>query len=340
MAVISISTLFGDPATLGGNWERPVHETANRCFILPGATCCICVPQTASRVVVEMWGQGGGGGGSCCCQWPSSGGQGGSYAYKVWSGAISPQTLGTNFSFCGCVCTCDCKSYDACGSPGQFSRLCMCNSSNWIGCVTGGTGGCSYCTTFSWYCCSGYSCRPAYDMCGLVSPTTTVNVQTRFFGTHAGVSQMGVSCICDASFICLGASACVPIGWCMNTSDQSLPSTSSSFCTINELFPIQSCSCWDIYRLGACGFSVDVNSNCSLISGYTSLRGANRRIGFGGAAYAGGRMQPCTCNPETDTWCGFGGNFPGGGGRGSAACGGGCCMGSYGGGGLILISWV
>lgn len=335
MAVINISTLFGDPEKLSGTWARPVHETANRCHVLPGGSCCICVPQTASRVVVEMWGQGGGGGGSCCCMWPSSGGQGGSYAYKVWSGGISPQALGTHFSFCACVCTCDCRSYDAYGSPGQFSRLCMCNSSNWIGCVNGGAGGCTQCIGAGFWPTCNCQCNAQYDLCLLANPGQTVTVQTGYFGTNSHCAETGASCLCGGSFICVPNTSCVPIGFCVNTSDPTL-SASTVTTSLDTIFAPVVCSCWDFYRLGACGFS---RSGC-LNANANGTNQESYRIGIGGAAYAGGKQQHITFNNNNNTWCGFSGNFPGGGGRGSAACSGGCCYGSHGGGGLILISWV
>jgi len=117
-------------------WNRPTHEV-NRVAILAGDAKCICVPSTATRVVVEMWGQGGGGSPSACCTTGIYGGQGGSYSSKVFAGLCSPATMGTCILFCGCVCTCDCMAVGVlatavCGHCGQYSWLKNCNQTGII----------------------------------------------------------------------------------------------------------------------------------------------------------------------------------------------------------------
>lgn len=337
----TLTNLFlGNPA-----WNRPTHG-ANRCVILPGSCCCVCVPSTATRVVVEMWGQGGGGSGGRCCTWGGSGGQGGSYASKVWTGATAPASTGTCMSFCGCVCACDCKTPIGDGHPGQFSRLTNCNTSggagvgSWIGCVNGGAGGFQCCTATSWICC-GCQFNPGYDIqCIGPKPATTPQAyQIACMSTAQNSACDGGSTQC-----CAGSSCYCAIGLCSATCTGFqhrfnetciVPATSSTaLFAFDQIFQPVACNCFDNYRLGACGWS---KAGLPYLTACTIWNWCD--IGVGGAAYAGGCQEKRNFSLGNHAYCGFAGNFPAGGGKSSGACGGGCCCGSIGGGGLILISW-
>jgi hypothetical protein len=318
MGTLNLSTLFGTSTSSaatnsGGLWNRPTHETTCQMPIYPGGSCCFAVPANATRIVIEMWGQGGGGSGSCCCQWGATGGQGGAYAYKVFT-----NLTGTAQSFCGCACTCDCNSYDASGHPGQFSRLTQCTGAGWVGCVGGGAGGYSYCTATCWW--SSGSCQPQFDTRCISSGASAGS-----YPASEAQSQYGASCLCEGTYICVGATGPTnPINY---TTSVVAVATNSALDTV---FVPVSCACWDVYRRGACGFT--------FASGLGDGGSCNQYLGVGGASYAGGAQQTraCTTGPA---YCGFNGNFPGGGGRSSGVFGGGCCWGSYGGGGLILMSY-
>lgn len=339
----SLTDLFlGNP-----KWGRPTHG-ANRFAVLAGTSGCFCAPPTATRVVVEMWGQGGGGPGACCCQWDRMGGQGGSYAYKVWDGALSPSSTGQGMSFCGCVCACDCMSCSEAGHPGQFSRLRNCNTlggtgiGSWLGCVTGGAGGCALCTATTWMCfgcCT--NCNAGYDICCITRPRAAIPdfysiaacmSEAQSSGCRGGSQQCcaGASCYCAGnlcSFTCTGQqhifNDIVPVG-----------AGGTDAFTFDQIFAPVSCACFDTYRLGACGWSKNQ------VQGLTGCTTWNYCwIGVGGAAYAGGRQENRSFSNGNYAYCGYGGNFPGGGAKGAGACGGGCCSGGIGGGGLILISW-
>jgi hypothetical protein len=324
MGTLNLSTLFGTSTSSaatnsGGLWNRPTHETTCQMAILPGGNCCFSVPSGATRVVIEMWGQGGGGANACCCQWGMTGGQGGSYAYKVFT-----NLTGTAHYFCGCVCTCDCQSYSAHGSDGQFARLTQCTGS-WTGCVNGGYGGDAYCTATCWWGTSygGYTCNVQYNTNCLSGSSTT---GTSSYPLSESTQCVGPSCICGGTYICIGASGPTnPIGF-----TTSLVATGGTNTVLNTIFPPITCACFDAYRQGACGFTY--NAGCTDGGSCCSF------LGVGGAAYAGGAQQTraCTTGPA---YCGYNGNFPGGGGRSGGAFGGGCCFGGAGGGGLILLSY-
>lgn len=337
----NLSDLFiGDP-----KWRRPTPG-ANRCVVLAGTSCCICVPNTATRVVVEMWGQGGNGGGGRCCTWGATGGQGGSYASKVWEGTSAPATTGQCMLFCGCVCACDCKVSIGNGSAGQFSRLTNCNASGgagiggWIGCVNGGAGGCQCCAgAASWPCCA---CKynPGYDI-QCVSATTTVLPD--YYQIACMSTAQSTACDGGSQLCCAGASCYCATNYCSFTCTGH-PHCRNEVCTVaagggeaftfDQIFVKVSCACFDNYRLGACGWSKAGNPT---LGGCTIWNYCD--IGVGGAAYAGGCQQKNNFSMGNYAYCGFAGNFPGGGGKTSAACGGGCCCGSIGGAGLILVSW-
>lgn len=323
-------------------WNRPTHE-ANRFAIMPGGTGSVCVPSTATRVVVEMWGQGGGGAGGCCCMWGCVGGQGGSYAYRVFSGATSPRTLGRCMLFCGCVCTCDCMSYDQSGHPGQCSWLRNCNTAaaapagSWYGVVYGGTPGYTYCTATSWVC-SGCNpdINPQYDT-GCM--TSSAAIPQYFSICNMSTAQNGAcnggSCLCCAGSSCYcAANLCsVTYAGTQHTTAEACVYVGSTTTGLDRVFEPVACNCFDSYRLGACGWSKVQNLGYSGTWNYCD-------IGVGGASYAGGAQEKRNFSLGSFAYCGFAGNFPGGGGKSSAVCDGGCCWGSIGGGGLILISWA
>lgn len=339
---LSLSSLFvGNPA-----WNRPTHGTAGRCVILPGSACCVCVPSTATRAVIEMWGQGGGGAGACCCQWGSSGGQGGSYAYKVWDATCAPCTF-AGFSFCGCVCACDCMAPNCCGHLGQFSRLTMCNALSWVGCVNGGAGGCGCCNAASWPCfgCTN-GCNTGFDICCI---RAVASITPEFYHIPCCMSNAQNGTCNGGSVNCCASSSCYcATNLCSATSagqqhifneiNPCFPTgVAASRATFNEIFQSVSCVCFDVYRLGACGWSK--SGACD--NGITSCGIWNFCwIGVGGAAYAGGNQEHRNFSVGNYAYCGYAGNFPGGGGKSAGACGGGFCNGSIGGGGLILISWT
>jgi hypothetical protein len=322
-------------------WNRPTHE-ANRLSIAGGSSCCVCIPNTATRLVVEMWGQGGGGSGGACCSWGCTGGQGGSYANRVWdiSGVASAITL------CGCGCSCDCRTPISCGHPGQFSRLTDCSGGLglWIGCVNGGTGGACGCIgATSWVCTScGCAFNPQFDT-GCIKGFTPVTDSLPQFYALCGMSTAqnsactGGSAACCAGSSCycaltLCSATCTGTQHCFNNPTICSASATAS-CNFNTVFPIVNCACFDVYRQGACGWS---KANINL--GYDSTWNFCD-IGVGGAAYAGGAQEKRNFSLGNFAYCGFAGNFPGGGGKSSGVCGGGCCCGSIGGAGLILISW-
>jgi len=340
----TLTDLFiGDP-----KWRRPTPG-ANRCVILAGTSCCICVPSNATRVVVEMWGQGGGGAGAACCSWGCSGGQGGSYGAKVWEGSQAPASTNCCIMFCGCVCACDCRAPgctgQSCGHPGQFSRLTSCSTGNptvggWIGCVNGGAGGCRGGIGTSWPCC-GCKCNPGYDIqcIGVGATNLPEAYQIAFMSTAQSSACDGGSQSC-----CAGASCYCATGYCSATCTGFqhrfnetciVPSANSSaLFSFDQIFPKINCSCFDNYRLGACGWSKAGNpylTSCTIWNWCD--------IGVGGAAYAGGCQQKQNFSMGSWASCGFAGNFPGGGGKSAGACGGPCCCGSIGGAGVILVSW-
>lgn len=351
MATQNLSTLFGSAGSSSaagtnssGAWNRPLHETQCQWVVYPGGQCSFCVPSNATRVVIEMWGQGGGGAGACCCTWGSTGGQAGSYAYKVWSNAAgnSPAARGSYMCLCGCVCACDCQSYDTNGSYGQFSRVYDCTG-YWYGCVCGGQPGNAYCTATCWWSNgAGYNCNVRWDACCAMLPASSGSTSGcyAFPASESNGNIVGPSCICGGSYICVGASGINnPIGF--TTAGGVCPSTaapSSGFTAntaqIDCVWQYCGCSCFDFLRVGACGFTNLTNASFGSAAG-----SCDAKIGVGGAAYAGGAQQQRSSNPSTFYYCGFPGNFPGGGGRSAGAFGGGCCAGGYGGGGLILVSY-
>ena len=325
-------------------WNRPTHGS-NRCVILAGRDCCICVPSTATRVVVEMWGQGGGGAGAQCCTWGSTGGQGGSYASKVWEAAESPASRGQCMLFCGCVCACDCRTPTGNGHPGQFSRLRNCNTtggapvSEWIGCANGGCGGCQCCAgAASWPCCS---CKynPQYDIQCIIAREKP----PEFYQISCMSTAQSSACGGGSQLCCAGASCYCATGLCSFTCtgfqhrfNETCITTSTSDCffSFDRIFPKINCTCFDNYRLGACGWT---KSGTPYLTSCTIWNYCD--IGVGGASYAGGCQQKQNFSMGNWASCGFAGNFPGGGGKSSGSCGGGCCCGSIGGAGLILVSW-
>lgn len=338
----TLSDLFiGNP-----KWNRP-EPGANRCVILAARSCCIAVPQTATRVVIEMWGQGGGGVPGRCCSWSCTGGQGGSYAAKVWEGSIAPINTGQCMMFCGCVCACDCMTFCSMqGHPGQFSRITNCNISGgtgiggWIGCASGGIGGQRRQIAESYVCsgcnenynrgydiqCVGVGASEIPDAYAITCMSTAQN------SACTGGSQLCcalASCYCAIPY-CSFTNAGHP--HCRNETCIIAAASTSGFLEFDQIFSKVNCTCFDNYRLGACGWS----KGTSL--GYNNTWN-HCDWGVGGAAYAGGCQQKRNFSMGNFAYCGFPGNFPGGGGKSSASCGGPCCCGSIGGAGVILVSW-
>jgi len=345
-------------------WNRPTHE-ANRDAILAGNVKCICIPNTATRVVVEMWGQGGGGASASCCTWGIYGGQGGSYSNKVFTGVNSPAGMGTCILFCGCVCTCDCANVgvlDAtarCGHCGHFSWLRNCNTVGtmacWYGCTTGGVGGVPLCTAGPWVdmCCSNmsfcYNVSSNYCTLKFNSEYNTLcldinkkslfaltNMSTSNSSSYLGGSQSccaGASCFCAAT---LTSANCINPNT-FNTNELTLQIHQNNN-SLNNIFKCICCNCFDIYRLGACGFT-DLNDMTPLAKAGVWTCNRFSMFGVGGASYAGGAQQHYSLNDGGYIYQGASGNFPGGGGRSSGTNGGAACQGSIGGAGLIIISW-
>jgi hypothetical protein len=335
----NLSDLFiGDP-----NWRRPTHG-ANRCVVLAGTSCCICVPSTATRVVIEMWGQGGGGAGAQQCTWGWTGGQGGSYGSKVWEGDDAPAATSCCITFCGCVCACDCRVPIGNGHPGQFSRLTSCSTGNptvggWIGCVNGGVGGQVQFLNFSWPCCS-CKCNPGYDIqcvgtgaTGLPDAYHIACMSTAQNSACSGGSM--VCCVASACYCATGLCSATCAGFQHRVNEVCVVGAAGSDkLTFDQIFPKVNCACFDNYRLGACGWS---KAGTPYFTSCTIWNWCD--IGVGGAAYAGGCQEKRNFSLGSWAYCGFAGNLPGGGGKSSGACGGGCCSGSIGGPGLILVSW-
>jgi len=344
-------------------WNRPTHE-ANRAAILAGTAKCICVPSTATRVVVEMWGQGGGGSPGNCQTNGIYGGQGGSYSNKVFTDVNSPACMGTCILFCGCVCTCDCMAIPVAGVPtcghcGQFSWLRNCNTvgamANWYGCTTGGVGGVPLCShTVFWHealnKCSLHFCMYGNNItCGLpfnseyntlcldINKKTLFALQNMSISNSAnlsGGSCVGSSCFCADTL----TSASVTGTGTFNTNELTLAIHQNNN-SLNNIFKCLYCSCFDNYRLGACGFT-DLNDATPLAKAGIWTCDISAMIGVGGASYAGGSQQHCSNQVSNMAYMGMGGYFPGGGGRSSATYGVGyLCNGSIGGAGLIIISW-
>jgi len=341
-------------------WNRPTHE-ANRDTILAGQDKCICVPSTATRVVVEMWGQGGGGAGANCCQWGIYGGQGGSYSNKVFTGVNSPAGMGTCISFCGCVCTCDCMTISpvgsaTCGHCGQFSRLRNCNTvgamASWIGCTTGGIGGVPLCDAANaWidnYCRSNSYCQYNIRLCSLPFNseynTLCLDINKKsMFSLHMSLSASATSL--GGSQLCCGAASCFCAATLTSATGQGSFNTNELILSIhqnnnalNNIFKCACCACFDNYRLGACGFT-DLTDMSPLAKAGIFTCNRFAMIGVGGASYAGGAQQHYSLNDGGYIYQGAGGYFPGGGGKGSSTCGAVFCNGSIGGAGLIIISW-
>jgi len=339
----SLSNFFlGNPV-----WNRPTHS-ANRFAITAGQSRCICIPSTSNRVVVEMWGQGGGGAPGRCCSWGCTGGQGGAYAYRVWEGASSPQGVGTCFSFCGCVCACDCRAFcTMAGHPGQFSRLTNCNAAggagigSWIGCVQGGAGGIQAQLSTSWVCANfGCNFNTQYDTGCIRTPPSG---KPEFYAIICGSCALDSTCVGGSCFCCVGASCyCAELlcsATCVGPAHTTAEICASAAggagaCGINVIFPVVSCACWCVYRLGSCGWA----KNTPILTACTTWNYCDQ--GVGGHSWGGGQQQKRNAAMGQYAYCGFAGHFPGGGGSSSGACGGGCCCAAIGGGGLILISWA
>jgi hypothetical protein len=324
-------------------WNRPTHE-ANRFAIMPGQAGCQCIPQTSTRVVIEMWGQGGGGGAACCCMWGMVGGQGGAYASRVFTGATAPVCIGQCISFCGCVCTCDCMSPETTGHAGQFAKLQNCNTTGaggvgaWLGCAGGGAAGVTCCKSAeSWVCC-GISCNTKYDTGCIQFPAA---VSSGFWAISNMSTAQNSACTGGSLLCCVGSSCYCAATLCSATTGGTQHTTAEATTSLvlspmstslNDIFAPVACSCFDVYRLGACGWTKGINL------GYSTWNHCD--IGVGGASYAGGAQEKRNFSQGNFGYCGFAGNFPGGGGKSAGACGGGCCCGSIGGGGLIIISWA
>lgn len=287
-----------------GAWCRPTHRTTCCLFVSGGQACCICIPQTATCFVVEMWGQGGGGAAMCCCMWSCVGGQGGDYGWFVCT------TSNTNHILCICVCQCACCTPGVTGSPGQFARVSNCTTSlNY--CVLGGLGGCAICNWgIGTTCCT---CNGAYNVCRISNPVVAQSTPPVFL-----------------NFCCSNPNGTTP-----NAAIYTQTTTVAA-AGIDNIFVPVSCGCFAFYRRGACGWS-----DPQAFPWFTSPFSGCMFHGVGGASYAGADQQWWTSNGTltTPTYCGNNGHFPGGGGKSAGGCAGGCCLGSGGGDGLVLISW-
>lgn len=338
----NLSDLFiGNP-----KWNRPTHGT-NRCVILAGTSCCICVPSNATRVVVEMWAQGGGGSGNCCCQWSRTGGSGGDYAYKVWTGSCAPCASNCCMMLCGCVCACDCMGCQSTGHPGQISWIRNCSTGNpivgsYYGQVNGGTGGQSLCTATTWPCigcCT--NCNAGYDICCISASSGNIEYYSiaacMSFAQSSGCRGGSMCCCQGAACYCAGNLCSFTCSGQQHIFNDICPTNSGAggeYLTFDQIFQPIGCGCFDVYRRGACGWSKNATVG---LTGCTIWNYC--WIGVGGAAYAGGAQENRSFSNGTYAYCGYGGNMPGGGAKGSGACGGGCCIGGIGGAGVILVSW-
>lgn len=334
------------------SWNRPTHE-ANRLAIVGGTSSSVTVPNTSTRVVIEMWGQGGGGSPGVCCNNGCTGGQGGTYGSKVFELTQSPLSRGQPMLFCGCACACDCRAvgssngsgFAECGHPGQFTRLTNCTTTgsapvaSWIGCATGGAAGQAFTTNnLSWTCaasgCVGFNTNSDTGCISLSGSRPTTLAITNM-STAQNSACTGGSSACCAGSACYTA-ATLTSNTCVGTQhsvvDIAVPTPPIS--GIDGVFTPVNCACFDNYRLGACGWS-----KVSPLLGY-NVTWNHCDIGVGGASWGGGAQQKQNGSIGNLAACGFAGNFPGGGGKSSGACGGGCCVGSIGGAGLILISWA
>jgi len=342
-------------------WNRPTHEIY-RDAILAGTSKCICVPSGATRVVVEMWGQGGGGAPAACCTTGIYGGQGGSYSNKVFTGAISPSGMGTCMLFCGCVCACDCMTLAVagvavCGHCGQFAWLRNCNTvgamAGWYGATTGGLGGVPLCED-GWAhnrCCATLYCQPSTRF-GSLPSNSEYNVLCLDIDkkTKYGICNMSWSMACTAlggSQLCCACASCFCAATLTSANFDQIPFSTNELVapihqnsnSLNTIFRCICCACFDTYRLGACGFT-DFNDISPLQKAGIYACDKYSLVGAGGASYAGGFLQFARMETAFAKYQGYAGFFPGGGGKSSSACiTTDLVCGSIGGAGLIIISW-
>ena len=314
-----LTNLFTVATVANRTWCRPTHRT-NCILIIGGNSCCVCIPNTATCFVIEMWGQGGGGAGSCCCMGSPYGGQAGDYGW------VTCATSGTNHILCVCACNCSCCSPNAgqyTGSPGQISRVCNCTTSILYQ-TGGGCGGTTYC----WY--DYQSCVYNWDY-------------------NSGHSPLSFSCC----WSCLRTNH-----WsCYQSWGEDNPANKNYFIFDGPFQQIQGthytdcvcncCTAFNFYVKGGCGYtsaSQWTTYASDQACGFSQPNAAYCGVGFGrgGMAYAGGAAQCCDCSGQAcKQFGGVNGNAPGGGGSSASGTGisGGCCLGSCGGLGAVLISW-
>ncbi len=300
----------------GGIWSFVDMAGENADFGEPQTFACACryyssanstcVPDTATTMMIEAWGQGGGGGGSCCCMWGEYGGQGGDYSMKKWD----VSSYG-HITVCGCACCCECNAPTCVGHQGQFTRYCICGTG----------GGSSTAALQCCYCTSGGACGINKCNWGQSSNCSCGDARAYYNGLGSGGGQgpghrAGADCnwVCDNFCTSGGGNSC---GWvkCVST---------------NPGGNTDGCCFYDLYVKGRCG-----STPCS----YTCSASNAHLLGIGGASFKGGAEQDQTCSMGNWAYCGKCGNFPGGGGHGSGACGGACCHGGRGSQGAWIVSW-
>ena len=310
------------------SWCRPTHRT-NRFAITGGSSCCVCVPNTATCFVIEMWGQGGGGAGSCCCMGACFGGQAGDYAW------VTCATTTTNHILCACACTCNCCTPGAglhAGSPGQLSRVCNCTTNVLYQVAASACGGSTCCNGMIWY--NGGTCGNTLEQNPYHS---NLAITCCWFGL-ANNNWDGDGPTYDGP-----SNTCKDWWGKIHMPFRQVQGTSATNDTCN------CCQNFQFYVRGGCGwtsptqwntYSGPGNASCGFNQPLSSYCGVG--FGRGGTAYAGGAGQCCDCNGQSNAqFGGVNGNAPGGGGSSASGTGqsGGCCLGSCGGLGLILISW-
>jgi len=293
---------FVDQQGEDGNFGEPQTFTC-ACRYYSSAQCT-CVPDSATTMMIEAWGQGGGGGGSCCCMWGLYGGQGGDYSMKKWD----VSSYG-NITVCGCACCCECNNPVCTGHQGQFTRYCIC-----------GTGGGSSTSALQCcYCTSGGHCGLNNCFWGQSNTCSCGGGRAYYNGKGDGSQQgPGKRGGADCNWVC--------DNFCTDSAG------ASDWCKCESSNPgcnTQGCCYYDLYVKGKCGSSP--LRTCSATTAHL--------LGIGGASFKGGAEQDQTCSMGNWAYCGMCGNFPGGGGHGSGACGGGCCLGGRGHQGAWIVSW-
>jgi len=337
LGYINTGSVGGGGVTLPQSvWCRPAHKPTGCVAIWgSGGNCCVCVPTTATCFIIEMWGQGGGGAGGCCCGDSTYGGQGGSYGW------VACTTSATNHILCACTCTCLCSTCNICSGPGgQFSKVCN-QTTGGIYCVAGGGGGLWQCGSVC--CCNntGKSCNNTW--CFYVTQNSLALACTVAAGSGTPLTSACLN-FCNATT----AQTAVTPAYSQTASTAGVSAAAAATGPLVATpFCVTSCTCFNYYVQGLCGWSDTACGTGSSITPYNCLNNQNGvpnahcggGTGVGGAAYAGGDQQWWNRNNFNCNQCyGRPGNFPGGGGVGSGGATAWTQPGatSY---NLILISW-